>query len=332
MIISENGFFQNQFNNNNLNYNQNPGFAYMFSNLPNNSNRLNQNLNLNFTQQNIQNITNISNNNINNINLNSLNKEDFTFNPDYNAFNKYDPNLNGRKFNKNGRRSFKNFNYINSNNHNCAYFNSNSNSNNSNNEDNYFTGNKSKNLGYKIFPRNDRNNMNNPHHTHIMHTHSCNYLNYLNKNNDLGLSNSKSDTTTQFMQSNNFNFEDQELITLKIKLNNESKTLGIKRYDNYFIAVKNFCEKNNISDKLIKPIYFKLNSALNSINQVLNHRMDEKEQEYFNSIKHLHSDYISSKGDLSTDDEGNNNISSISDFCQSDEEEEDNSPIFNKSF
>ena len=52
--------------------------------------------------------------------------------------------------------------------------------------------------------------------------------------------------------------------------------LNFERFDDLFLTVKLFCEINQIEEKLMKPIIIKTLCSLNSLYQIFNCHLDDK--------------------------------------------------------
>ena len=71
--------------------------------------------------------------------------------------------------------------------------------------------------------------------------------------------------------------ENTEILNVSVKISKNKKVLfKLRRFDDLFLTVKLFCEINQIEEKLMKPIIIKILCALNSIYQIYNFQLDEK--------------------------------------------------------
>ena len=136
----------------------------------------------------------------------------------------------------------------------------------------------------------DNSSKKTPKNFNRKHSGSFNFLNS-NRNN-------------QTDSSHYSNYDNHEILVVNIKLNNENKTIKINKYDDYYLTAKDFCESNNLSENLIKPISLKLNSAVASINQVFNSKLTNYDKEYLNSLNTLWKDQ---KNNFKLDSINNNN-------------------------
>ena len=71
--------------------------------------------------------------------------------------------------------------------------------------------------------------------------------------------------------------ENTEILNVSVKISQNKKVVfKLRRFDDLFLTVKLFCEINQIEEKLMKPIIIKILCALNSIYQIYNFQLDEK--------------------------------------------------------
>ena len=59
----------------------------------------------------------------------------------------------------------------------------------------------------------------------------------------------------------------------------------MKRYDDIFTTIQYFCEINNLDEKFIKPLIIKSLCAINTIYQVMNNKIDEKNISTLKEVK-----------------------------------------------
>lgn len=72
-------------------------------------------------------------------------------------------------------------------------------------------------------------------------------------------------------------FENTEILNVKVKLGeNKFAIFKLKRFDDIFVTIQYFCEINNLDEKMIKPLIIKSLCAINTIYQVMNSTIDEK--------------------------------------------------------
>ena len=71
--------------------------------------------------------------------------------------------------------------------------------------------------------------------------------------------------------------ENTEILNVSVKISkNKRAVFKLRRFDDLFLTVKLFCEINQIEEKLMKPIIIKTLCSLNSIYQIYNCHLDEK--------------------------------------------------------
>ena len=72
-------------------------------------------------------------------------------------------------------------------------------------------------------------------------------------------------------------FENTEILNVKVKISkNNTAIFKLKRYDDIFMTIQYFCEINKLDEKFIKPLIIKSLCAINTIYQVMNSKIDEK--------------------------------------------------------
>ena len=70
-------------------------------------------------------------------------------------------------------------------------------------------------------------------------------------------------------------FENTEILRVEVKLAKDKKAVfKLKRYDDVFETIKLFCEINSVDERLIKPLIIKSLSAMNTIYQIMNSKLD----------------------------------------------------------
>ena len=73
---------------------------------------------------------------------------------------------------------------------------------------------------------------------------------------------------------------------MKVKLGeNKYAFFKLKRFDDIFVTIQYFCEINNLDEEMIKPLIIKSLCAINTIYQVMNSKIDEKNIEVLKEIK-----------------------------------------------
>ena len=81
-------------------------------------------------------------------------------------------------------------------------------------------------------------------------------------------------------------FENTEILKVKVKLGeNKYAFFKLKRFDDIFVTIQYFCEINNLDEEMIKPLIIKSLCAINTIYQVMNSKIDEKNIEVLKEIK-----------------------------------------------
>ena len=72
--------------------------------------------------------------------------------------------------------------------------------------------------------------------------------------------------------------ENTEILRVNVKISKDKEAVfKLKRYDDIFETIKLFCEINLIDEKLIKPLIIKSLSALNTIYQIMNSKLDNSQ-------------------------------------------------------
>jgi hypothetical protein len=100
----------------------------------------------------------------------------------------------------------------------------------------------------------------------------------------------KSDNKICSAQNHKINpaFENTEILNVKVKLsNNRTAIFKLKRYDDLFLTIKLFCEINCIEEKLIKPLIIKSLATINTIYQMMNCQLEEKQINVLKKIRNL---------------------------------------------
>ena len=81
-------------------------------------------------------------------------------------------------------------------------------------------------------------------------------------------------------------FENTEILNVKVKISkNNTAIFKLKRYDDIFMTIQYFCEINNLDEKYIKPLIIKSLCAINTIYQVMNSKIDEKNISTLKEVK-----------------------------------------------
>ena len=82
--------------------------------------------------------------------------------------------------------------------------------------------------------------------------------------------------------------ENTEILQVNVKVSKDKSVIfKLRRFDDLFLTVKLFCEINNIQEKLMKPIITKALCTLNSIYQIYNTQLDEKNIKILQMLKNF---------------------------------------------
>ena len=81
-----------------------------------------------------------------------------------------------------------------------------------------------------------------------------------------------------------YNYENTEILNLKIQTSNGIRNLSLCRFDDIFAKIKCFCESNMLSENYIEPIVNKISVALDSIYELYNSSLSKSDAEYLNSL------------------------------------------------
>ena len=83
-------------------------------------------------------------------------------------------------------------------------------------------------------------------------------------------------------------FENTVILNVNVKISKDRTAIfKLKRFDDLFLTIKLFCEINSVDEKLIKPLIIKSLSALNTIYQVMNSKLDNLEIKKLKEIKNI---------------------------------------------
>lgn len=81
-------------------------------------------------------------------------------------------------------------------------------------------------------------------------------------------------------------FENTEILNVKVKIGeNKFAYFKLKRFDDIFMTIQYFCEINNLDEKMIKPLIIKSLSAINTIYQVMNSKLNVENMEVLQEVK-----------------------------------------------
>ena len=139
---------------------------------------------------------------------------------------------------------------------------------NENHNENYFP-------YYSIYNNVNVNNINNYYIFQNIPNESFNYEEYYNNLQEKYLSNYKKEE------------DDLPIFQMKIKLPNKpfySVVFKIFRNDNLFDSFKNFCQENDVPDKLYKPILIQIITAMNKFHSIFNETINTDNFKYLVSI------------------------------------------------
>ena len=131
-----------------------------------------------------------------------------------------------------------------------------------------------KNPYYSIYNNVNVNNINNYYIFQNMPNESFNYEEYYNNLQEKYLINNKDE-------------DDIPIFQMKIKLPNKpfySVIFKIFRNDNLFDSFKNFCQENDVPDKLYKPILIQIITAMNKFHSIFNETINTDNFKYLVSI------------------------------------------------
>ena len=83
-------------------------------------------------------------------------------------------------------------------------------------------------------------------------------------------------------------FENTEILNVNVKISKDkTATFKLKRFDDLFYTIKLFCEINSVDEKLIKPLIIKSLATLNTIYQVMNSKLEEKQINVLKKMQNL---------------------------------------------
>ena len=131
-----------------------------------------------------------------------------------------------------------------------------------------------KNPYYSIYNNVNVNNINNYYIFQNIPNESFNYEEYYNNLQEKYLINNKDE-------------DDIPIFQMKIKLPNKpfySVIFKIFRNDNLFDSFKNFCQENDVPDKLYKPILIQIITAMNKFHSIFNETINTDNFKYLVSI------------------------------------------------
>ena len=84
--------------------------------------------------------------------------------------------------------------------------------------------------------------------------------------------------------------ENTEILQVNVKIAKDKNVMfKLRRFDDLFLTVKLFCEINSIEEKFMKPIITKALCTLNSIYQIYNTKLDQKNIKVLQMIKTFNS-------------------------------------------
>ena len=108
---------------------------------------------------------------------------------------------------------------------------------------------------------------------------------YNDMTNSLNENNNKTKNETEEYKGNPDD-ENTEILRVNVKISKDKNAIfRLKRYDDVFETIKIFCEINLIDEKLIKPLIIKSLSAMNTIYQIMNCKLDDENIKLLKSIK-----------------------------------------------
>ena len=127
-----------------------------------------------------------------------------------------------------------------------------------------------------------------------------NYINnsrnskYSTKSNDNSVNNINTSTNIH----NSSNLTDtktkEEVMKVCFKLDNETKELIIYKNEDINLIVEQFCKENKLEQRLSKAIKDKVRKSIESVKQIINNKLNEKDINLLKNIKELyHKDNVS---------------------------------------
>ena len=120
---------------------------------------------------------------------------------------------------------------------------------------------------------------------------SENSINNVNKainiKNTMNTCQNKNETKIEKYEGNG-EFENTEILRVNVKISKDKIALfRLKRYDDVFETIKLFCEINSVDERLIKPLIIKSLSAMNTIYQIMNCKLDKEQIKLMKKIKNF---------------------------------------------
>ena len=118
---------------------------------------------------------------------------------------------------------------------------------------------------------------------------NTNNINNQATNSSLNAIKNKPENESKFEQyKGNPMFENTEILRVYVKISKDKiAVFKLKRYDDVFETIKLFCEINSVDEKLIKPLIIKSLSALNTIYQIMNCKLDDKKIKLLKKLKNM---------------------------------------------
>jgi len=95
--------------------------------------------------------------------------------------------------------------------------------------------------------------------------------------------------------------DNTEVLSVHIKLSEETKVISFGRYDDALTIAKKFCVDNNLNESLIKVIVGKIFAAMNSVYAVYNTKINQNDKEYLQSLHALHKSQLEKETNKNTD-------------------------------
>ena len=110
--------------------------------------------------------------------------------------------------------------------------------------------------------------------------------------------------------SENSNNENTTILMVKIKVSEgDYRVFQLKKFDDLIVSLQKFCELNGIKEDMVKPIVFKIFSAVNKVYSVMNNKVGTYNEEYLKSIGRVYNKCKDKKKEGTNTNTGNNSNS-----------------------
>jgi hypothetical protein len=77
----------------------------------------------------------------------------------------------------------------------------------------------------------------------------------------------------------------KQLLVIKVRLDNEVKTIEISNYDSIYAKAFHFCYENSLSYQFITPIYYQVIKAMDYLSTLMNSEVDTEKMESIREIQ-----------------------------------------------